>query len=68
MREVVDWTQIIIVFAIVATNLITVITLYWHTDSKMEEHRRESNQILEAIRAEVRDFHSRLCKIETDRK
>lgn len=45
-----DWTQVLTVFAIVATNLITVITLYIHSDNKM-------NIALKAISDEMRDFN-----------
>lgn len=52
-----DWTQILTVFAVIATNLGTVIALYIQTDSKIE-----------AIQAEIRDFHGRLCAIEERNK
>lgn len=45
--------EVITVFAIVATNLGTVIALYCQTDRK-----------LDAIQAEIKDFHGRLCTIE----
>lgn len=37
------------------------------TDTKIEEHRKETNEILRAIQAEIKDFHGRLCKIEENR-
>lgn len=46
-------TEVITVFAIVATNLGTVIALYCQTDRK-----------LDAIQQEMKDFHGRLCTIE----
>lgn len=55
-----DWTQVLTVFAIVATNLITVITLYIHSDNKM-------NAVLKSIAEEMKDFHGRLCAIEERR-
>lgn len=45
--------EVITVFAIVATNLGTVIALYCQTDRK-----------LDAIHLEIKDFHGRLCAIE----
>ena len=45
--------EVITVFAIVATNLGTVLALYMQTDRK-----------LDAIQAEIKDFHARLCVIE----
>lgn len=56
-----DLTQVLTVFAIVATNLITIITLYVHTDSKM-------SIALKAINDEMKDFHSRLLIIEERNK
>ena len=45
--------EVITVFAIVATNLGTVIALFMQTDRK-----------LDAIQQEMKDFHGRLCTIE----
>ena len=59
-----DWTQILTVFAVIATNLGTVITLYCQMDKKLDEHRRETQSIIKAIQEEVKDFHNRLCAIE----
>jgi len=52
-----DWTQILTVFVIVATNLITVIALHTHLDNK-------TNNLIKAIADEMKDFHGRLCAIE----
>ena len=45
-----------------------------HMDAKLEEHRRETNSILQAIQQEIKDFHreikdfhGRLCAIEERR-
>lgn len=59
-----DWTQVLTVFAVIATNLGTVITLYIQLDKKLDENRKETNQILESIRLDIKDFHARLCVIE----
>ncbi len=48
-----DLPEIITIFAVVATNLGTVIALYCQTDRK-----------LDAIQLEMKDFHGRLCTIE----
>jgi hypothetical protein len=48
-----DWTQVLTVFAVIATNLGTVIALYIQTDTK-----------LTAIHMEMKDFHGRMCAIE----
>jgi len=67
-----DWAQILTVFAIVATNLITVVTLHIHLDNntsrKIDEHRKETNDILRGIQQEMKDFHGRLCAIEERNK
>ena len=57
----IDLTQVLTVFAIVATNVITVITLYIHTDNKM-------SIALKAINDEMKDFHERLIRIEEKRE
>jgi hypothetical protein len=69
-----DWTQVLTVFAVIATNLGTVIGLFIHSDNKMESHRRESQDILNAIRQDMKefqqamqDFHGRMCAIEERR-
>lgn len=66
-----DWTQVITVFAVIATNLGTVIALYIQNDKKIDENRKETSSLIESIREEVRaihiemkDFHGRLCAIE----
>lgn len=56
-----DWTQVIAVFAVVATNLGTVIILYCHLDNKTQT-------FLQAIQQEMKDFHGRLCAIEERNK
>lgn len=73
------WDQILTVFAVIATNLGTVLTLYINLDKKLDENRKETNSILEAMRKdsqtfqkaisdEIKDFHGRLCAIEEKRK
>jgi adenine-specific DNA glycosylase len=66
-----DWTQAITVFAIIATNLGTVIALYLHNDKKIEESRKETNEILKGIREDMNQFHNammqfhgRVCTLE----
>lgn len=62
------WNEILTVFAVIATNLGTVIALYIQTDKKIDEHRRETTQILIGIQQEMKDFHGRLCAIEERNK
>lgn len=60
--------DVISVIAIIAANLGTVLTLYFQNDRKIEEHRKETNAILEAIRQDIRDFHGRLEKQDAEFK
>ena len=59
-----EWTHVLTVFAVIATNLGTIIALYMQLDRKIDENRKEANDILKAIQAEIKDFHGRLCSIE----
>lgn len=63
-----NWQPLIELFVVLATVVGTTVPLYIHTDSKMMEHRKETNEILEAIRQDIRDFHGRLCAIEERNK
>jgi len=37
---------------------------FLHLDKKLDDNRRETTRIVEAIHEEIKDFHNRLCKIE----
>lgn len=70
-EKIMDVTQVVTVMLVMATNLGTVIALYLHNDKKIEEGRKETNEILKGIREDIkefhlamRDFHGRLCSIE----
>ena len=63
-----EWAHVLTVFAIVATNLGTVIALYCQLDRKLDEQRKETTAILLGIQQEMKDFHGRLCAIEERRK
>jgi hypothetical protein len=52
-----DWSQVLTVLVIIATNLGTVIALHIQTDNKIA-----------AIHKEMQDFHGRLCAIEERNK
>ncbi len=36
---------------------------YLHQDKKLEDHRRDTNQIIKAIQEEIKDFHGKLYSI-----
>ena len=59
---------IITVFAVVATNLGTIVALYMHMDKKLDAHRKESHDILKGIADEMKDFHGRLERIDAEFK
>lgn len=63
-----DWGQILAIFAIMATNLGTIIALYLNLDKKLDENRKDTNAFLQAIQSEIKDFHGRLCSIEERNK
>ncbi len=63
-----DWTQVLTVFAVIATNLGTIISLYINLDKKLDEQRKETNEILRAIQAEMKDFHGKLERQDADFK
>lgn len=46
-----ELVQIITIFAIVATNIGTVIALYLQLDRKIDENRKDTNDILRAIQS-----------------
>ncbi len=56
-----DAGQAFAVAGIIATNIITIITLYMHLDNK-------TDKTLRAIHEEMKDFHGRLCAIEERNK
>lgn len=60
----VQWQPIVELVVVLLTILGSTIPLYLHTDSKIEENRKETHSLLTAIQTEMRDFHGRLCAIE----
>lgn len=59
-----DLEQVLTVFAIVAANIGTVIALYIQQDKKLECHRKETMDILNAIQMEIKSFQGRMCSLE----
>jgi hypothetical protein len=67
-----DWSQVATIFG---SNIALFLwatrqarTDFLHLDRKLEENRKETNAIVQAIREDIRDFHDRLCAIEESRK
>ena len=59
-----EMTMVITIIGIVVANLGTMFLLYFHTDRKLDENRKDTNSILQAISQEMKDFHGRLISIE----
>lgn len=67
-----DWTQ---VMTILCGNLVLFLWTvrlsradYLHLDRKLEENRRETYSIIKAIQDQMKDFNSKLLRIEAERK
>lgn len=60
----IQWQHIIEMAVFLFAILATTISLNLHMDSKVEQHRLETQAILNGIREDMRDFHGRLCSIE----
>jgi len=52
-------TNVVALAGIIATNIMTIITLYIHLDGK-------TDRTLKAIQEEMKDFHGRLIKQDAD--
>lgn len=74
-----DWGQFLILFLSMIAMGLSARSDWRKTDEKIEEHQRETNQIIRAIQEdmkafhnamerETKDFHGRLCSIEENRK
>jgi hypothetical protein len=63
-----DMIQVLTVIGVAIANIGATITLFlWatnHASAALEEHRKETNRLIESIQMEMKDFHGRLCAIE----
>ncbi len=62
-----DWTQVLTVFAVIATNLGTVIALYIQTDTKITAIYQEMKDFHTRLALQDQEFKNRLCRIEEAR-
>jgi hypothetical protein len=62
------WPEIIAVFAVIATNLTTVIVLFCHMDNKAEKLVQAIREDVKAIQQEMKDFHGRLERQDAEFK
>jgi hypothetical protein len=67
-EKVINWEPLASAGAIVVTILGVVLPLFVHLDNKTELRLAKSDQQIEAIRLDIKDFHGRLCAIEERRK
>lgn len=63
-----EWTQVVAVFAVIATNLGTTIAFFLNLDKKLDENRKETNAILQSIAQEMKEFHTQLALQDLDFK
>ena len=70
-----NWQPMIELALVLITVLGSTISLYLHSDSKLESYSLRNQEILEGIRQdmkefhmEIKDFHGRLCAIEERNK
>ena len=63
-----DLNQILSVLTIIAANLGTVLALYMNMDKKLDENRKETNNILRAIQEEMKEFHTKLAVQDAEYK
>lgn len=67
-----DWLQVLTLFFANAGLIIWFRSEsradYRHLDAKMDISSRETKQLIESIKQEMKDFHGRLCAIEENRR
>lgn len=63
-----DWSQVLFLFFANASLIVWFHSEsrndYKHLDTKMDENRRETRELIQAIHLEMKEFHGRLCAIE----
>ena len=59
-----DVVTVITIASIVLANIGTTILLFTWATNHASNDSKETRRILEAIQAEMKDFHGRLCAIE----
>lgn len=74
-----EWAALVTILGVFIANAAMIIPLFlWvraesrndtrHMDNKLDAYRLETKSMIEAIREEIKDFHNRLCKIESEKK
>jgi hypothetical protein len=68
MEDYMDQTTLISMAVFIFTNIGTIISMFLWLRSEANADRRESLDMIEAIRQDIKDFHGRLCAIEENKK
>jgi len=67
-----NWSQVLTIFcgniALFLWSTRQARSDFLHLDKKIEDNRKEINQLIKAIHEEIKDFHNRLCEIEERKK
>jgi large-conductance mechanosensitive channel len=63
-----DWTQVVLVFLVIAANIFSVISLSNQMERKNAKSRKATDYFLHEIQDEMKEFHRRLCAIEERNK
>jgi hypothetical protein len=65
-----DWIQVL---TIIGANIVllggmigVVVSLFLHSDKKMEEHRKEAQEILKGIKDDMKDFNTKMEQLRMD--
>jgi len=65
------WIQVITIVGanllMILTSLGITITLWIHVNKRMDDSIKNTNDAIKAIGEELKDFHARLCVIESKR-
>ena len=67
-----DWSQVLTIFggniALFLWSTRQIRSHFLQLNKKIEDDRKETNQLIKAIHEEMKDFHNRLCEIEERKK
>ena len=64
----IQWQPLLELIIVLMTILGSTIPLYIHIDSNMNANSKDTRDLIESIRQDMKDFHGRLCAIEEKNK
>lgn len=67
-KNYIPWIPVIELAVLAFTTLGTTITLFLHSDSKMDEYRKEALNLRNEMLQESKDFHGRLERQDAELK